>query len=100
MQANGSPLSQSATSAALNELEAGLSTRVFDQIGTRLILNDLGREVLSRARVVLDGAADIEREFGSGASAASLRVGASTTIGNYMLPAFVASPDPACAKRQ
>jgi DNA-binding transcriptional LysR family regulator len=89
-------LSQSATSAALNELEAVLGARLFDRVGTRLVLNDTGRGLLPQARAVLDGAAGIEREFGLGtapgeAGAPSLlRVGASTTIGNYLLPTLVA----------
>jgi DNA-binding transcriptional LysR family regulator len=87
-------LSQSATSAALNELEAVLEARLFDRVGTRLVLNDTGRGLLPQARAVLDGAAGIEREFGaSGAhgAPAPLRVGASTTIGNYLLPSVVAA---------
>jgi DNA-binding transcriptional LysR family regulator len=89
-------LSQSATSAALNELESVLGARLFDRVGTRLVLNDTGRGLLPQARAVLDGAAGIEREFGlgtapGGAGAPSLlRVGASTTIGNYLLPTLVA----------
>src|ERR1700748_2212745 len=79
-------LSQSATSAALNELEAVLEARLFDRIGTRLVLNDTGRGLLPQARAVLDGADGIEREFGiagasnEAAAPSLLRVGASTTI--------------------
>ena len=89
-------LSQSATSAALNELESVLGARLFDRVGTRLVLNDTGRGLLPQARAVLDGAAGIEREFGLGTVAGAagapslLRVGASTTIGNYLLPTVVA----------
>ena len=84
-------LSQSATSAALNELEAVLGARLFDRVGTRLVLNDTGRGLLPQARAVLDGAAGIEREFNLGGPPSSLRVGASTTIGNYLLPTLVAA---------
>ncbi|RZA12471.1 MAG: LysR family transcriptional regulator, partial [Proteobacteria bacterium] len=35
-------LSQSATSAALNELESVLETRLFDRVGKRLLLNAEG----------------------------------------------------------
>ena len=89
-------LSQSATSAALNELEAVLEARLFDRVGTRLVLNDTGRGLLPQARAVLDGAAGIEREFGLGSAPGEggapslLRVGASTTIGNYLLPTLIA----------
>ena len=87
-------LSQSATSAALNELEAVLDARLFDRVGTRLVLNDTGRGLLPQARAVLDGAAGIEREFGletdDARAPALLRIGASTTIGNYLLPTLIA----------
>jgi DNA-binding transcriptional LysR family regulator len=89
-------LSQSATSAALNDLEAVLGAKLFDRVGTRLVLNDTGRGLLPQARAVLDGAAGIEREFGLGTAAGDagapslLRVGASTTIGNYLLPTLIA----------
>lgn len=80
-------LSQSATSAAVNELERLLSLRLFDRAGKRLRLNDNGRALLPRARAMLDAAADIERlSHDGGAQAQSLRIGASSTIGNYLLP--------------
>jgi len=91
-------LSQSATSGALNELEALLGARLFDRVGKRLVLNDTGRALLPQARALLDGAQAIEDQFGLGGSAGAgqgivtqLRIGASTTIGNYLLPALVAS---------
>ena len=85
-------LSQSATSGALNELESLLGARLFDRVGKRLVLNDTGRALLPQARALLDGVQAIEDQFGSGQGIVTqLRVGASTTIGNYLLPALVAS---------
>ena len=90
-------LSQSATSGALNELESLLGAQLFDRIGKRLLLNDNGRALLPQARALLDGAQGIESQFGLGSTQAAtaplvtrLRIGASTTIGNYVLPALVA----------
>jgi DNA-binding transcriptional LysR family regulator len=89
-------LSQSATSAALNELEKQLGTRLFDRVGRRLLLNETGRALQARARALLDNAMGIERDFGAhvpGAAAEpaiQLRIGASTTIGNYLLPSLLA----------
>lgn len=85
-------LSQSATSGALNELEGLLGAQLFDRIGKRLVLNDNGRALLPQARAVLDGAQEIEDQFGQGTAgvATRLRIGASTTIGNYLLPSLVA----------
>jgi DNA-binding transcriptional LysR family regulator len=80
-------LSQSATSSAVNELERLLSLRLFDRSGKRLLLNDNGRTLLPRALALLDEAASIERMSRDGsAQAQTLRIGASTTIGNYVLP--------------
>lgn len=86
------PLSQSATSAALAELEAGLGTALFDRLGKRLLLNDTGRALLGPARALLDDAAQIAHRFGSGGAVrpARVRLGASTTIGNYLMPARMA----------
>ena len=80
-------LSQSATSSAVIELERLLSLSLFDRSGKRLLLNDNGRTLLPHALALLDGAASIERMSRDGsAQAQSLRIGASTTIGNYVLP--------------
>ncbi len=85
-------LSQSATSAALNELERILGTRLFDRVGKRLILNDTGRALLPTALGVLDGAKSIETTLSSGEHAlpVELHLYASTTIGNYVLPRILA----------
>ena len=83
-------LSQSATSSAVNELERLLSLRLFDRAGKRLLLNDNGRALLPRALALLDGAADIEHMArDASAQTQSLRIGASTTLGNYVLPALL-----------
>ncbi|VCU68777.1 HTH-type transcriptional activator CmpR [Pigmentiphaga humi] len=85
-------LSQSAVSAALNELEGLLNTRLFDRVGKRLILNDNGRALLAEATALLDNAQQIERGFFDkhGHAAATLKLGCSTTIGNYVLPGLLA----------
>jgi len=89
-------LSQSATSAALNELEKVLGARLFDRVGKRLLLNDNGRTLLPQARAALDVASGIESAFSVGTLAGTvppinLRIAASTTIGNYLLPDLIAS---------
>ncbi|MCZ2495879.1 LysR family transcriptional regulator [Xylophilus sp. Kf1] len=84
-------LSQSATSGALKELESLLGTPLFDRIGKRLLLNDSGRAALPQARALLAAGQDLETRFLGGHGGGSrLRVAASTTIGNYLLPALVA----------
>ncbi len=84
-------LSQSATSAAINELERLLELQVFDRIGKRLQLNDNGRALLPTAHAVLDAAQSIERwALDRESQIGTLRIGASTTIGNYLLPGILA----------
>ena len=84
-------LSQSATSAAVNELERVLSLQLFDRTGRRLLLNDNGRALLPRALALLQGAGDVERMArDAGQQLQSLRIGASSTIGNHVLPKLLA----------
>lgn len=84
-------LSQSATSAALNELERALGAPLFDRVGKRLQLNDNGRALLPSVLAVLDGARQIESSFASPDQPPSdLKLFASTTIGNHVLPALLA----------
>jgi DNA-binding transcriptional LysR family regulator len=82
------PLSQSATSTALGELEYNLNALLFDRVGKRLLLNDNGRALLPMALAVLDGARNVEMAFASSdlGLIVNLRLFASTTLGNYILP--------------
>lgn len=87
------PLSQSATSAALAELELLLGTSLFDRIGKRLSLNETGRSLLEAARGTINNVQEIERNFGMGEGRslpAWIRLGASTTLGNYVMPERIA----------
>jgi len=77
--------SQSAASAALADLETSLGVQLFDRVGRRLELNENGRALLPKAASLLDQAAELERMF-SGEHAVVLRVAASLTIGEYLLP--------------
>ncbi|BBF87194.1 LysR family transcriptional regulator YeiE [Aquitalea magnusonii] len=82
-------LTQSAASQALAALEAGLAAPLFDRVGRRLVLNEHGRLLLPRARAMLDAAQDMQNLF-LDHTRLHLRLGASTTIGNYLLPEQIA----------
>jgi DNA-binding transcriptional LysR family regulator len=82
--------SQSAASTALADLESQLGVALFDRIGRRLVLNENGRTLLPRVTSLLDHAAELEHFF-SDVHAAPLRVAASFTIGEYLLPGLIAS---------
>ncbi len=84
-------LSQSATSAALNELERTLGMSLFDRVSKRLLINHNGRTLLPQALALLDAAVGIERwAEDEQLQTGGLRIGASTTIGNYILPDILA----------
>lgn len=86
-------LSQSATSAALQQLEIALGTQLFERVGRSLVLNDAGRAVWPQALSLLEQARGLEQAFGSMASGIpmQLRVAASTTVGSYVLPPVLAA---------
>ncbi|PBI79903.1 MULTISPECIES: DNA-binding transcriptional regulator YeiE [Rahnella] len=81
-------LSQSAVSAALADIEGQLGVQLFDRVGKRLVINEHGRLLYPKALALLEQAGEIERLFNH--DNGSLRIGASSTIGNYMLPAMIA----------
>ena len=82
--------SQSAASASLAELEAAFGVPLFDRVGRRLVLNEHGRALLPKAVQLLDDAARLEATF-TEALPAPLRMAASFTIGEYLLPDLVAA---------
>lgn len=82
-------LSQSAVSAALAELENQLSVKLFDRVGKRLYVNEYGRLLYPKAMALLEQAIEIEQLFAEHHGA--LRIAASSTIGNYLLPQLIAA---------
>lgn len=80
--------SQSAASTALADLETGLGVALFDRVGRRLVLNANGRALLPRAAALIDQACEVQQLF-SREHASPLKVAASLTIGEHMLPELV-----------
>lgn len=80
--------SQSAASAALAELESVLGVSLFDRVGRRLVLNEHGRTLLPRAVNLLEQAGDIRSMFAAH-DAGTLRLAASFTVGEYLLPPLI-----------
>jgi DNA-binding transcriptional LysR family regulator len=80
--------SQSAASASLADLEVTLGVELFDRIGRRLLLNENGRALLPKAQALVEQASEVQDLF-KDEHAAPLRVAASFTIGEYLLPSLV-----------
>lgn len=81
-------LSQSAVSAALADLEGQLGVQLFDRVGKRLVVNEHGRLLYPKALALLEQSVEIEKLFRKDNGA--LRIYASSTIGNYLMPATIA----------
>lgn len=85
-------ITQSATSMSLSDFETQLGRKLFDRIGKRLQLNDSGRLLLPKALDAIARVSEIESIASSDAALiGQLRIGASLTIGNYMLPGMIGS---------
>jgi DNA-binding transcriptional LysR family regulator len=77
-------MSQSAVSGSLADLERQFDLQLFDRIGKRLQLNELGRRLRPRAEAALDQARDLERTLEGRKEVGRLRIGATLTTGNYL----------------
>jgi len=85
-------ISQSAVSMALADLEKEASGPLFQRKGRKLVLNERGRNLLPEASAILQQVNNFERLLQDSASEpiGEIRIGASTTIGNYLLPSLMA----------
>jgi len=84
-------MSQSATSAALQEFENRYDMRLFDRSAKRLQLNNFGREIRSKAERLMAHALEFDRELQLKTELQQLSVGASYTIGNYLAMKYLAA---------
>ena len=84
-------MSQSATSAALQEFENRYDTQLFDRSAKRLQLNSLGRELRVKAERLMAHAQQFDRDLKRQPDLQQLKVGASYTIGNYLAMKYLAA---------
>ena len=80
-------LSQSAVSMALSELEKHLDSTLFQRVGRRLLPTQQAHMLSSLAAAAVKQVEQIEYLFNL--KVERLVVGASTTIGNYLLPKMI-----------
>ncbi|QIB66747.1 LysR substrate-binding domain-containing protein [Kineobactrum salinum] len=84
-------MSQSAASGALRELEQQFGVRLFDRLGKRLRLSELGRQLRPQAENLLAQARDFERSLAGEEVSGRLQLGATLTIGNYLAVPMIAA---------
>lgn len=81
-------ISQSALSTALNELESQLGLQIFERDNRKVLVTPLGREVLRRARDIINQVEELERLADSQKAplAFPISIGIIPTIAPYLLP--------------
>lgn len=84
-------MSQSAASGSLKELEQQFEVQLFDRLGKRLQLSELGRQLRPQAERLLAQAQDFEAALSTEEGSGALRVGATLTIGNYLAVPMIAA---------
>lgn len=84
-------MSQSAVSEALGELEHQFGIRLFDRVGKRVQLSELGRTLRPRAEALHAQASELEASLARHrGGVGTVRVGATLSIGDYLVPSLMA----------
>lgn len=86
-------ITQSAASMSLSDFETMLGFPVFDRIGKRLHLNANGQNLLPKAVNIIDRAEELTSLAGNKSLdiSGTIKIIASATIGNYVLPNYLAN---------
>ncbi len=83
-------MSQSAASGSLSELESQFNVKLFDRLGKRLQLSELGRQLRPQAESLLEQARALEQALAGEDVIGRLQIGATLTIGNYLAVGMIA----------
>lgn len=85
-------LSQPSVSVRIRQLEAELDVKLFDKLGKKVALTDAGRLLLPYATRVMAAVSDAQHAIDElqGLERGTLRIGASTTPGMYLIPQTLA----------
>lgn len=86
-------ISQPAVTKHIKELESKLSTALFERKGNKVYLTKAGKLVYRSLKQIKQQYRDLEYELGrlNEAFNGSLRIGASSTISQYLIPSVIAS---------
>ena len=86
-------ISQPAITKHIQELETMYQTRLFERMGNKILLTDAGRLLLEHCEKILEDYGRLEYEMNllRNEHTGELRLGASTTIAQYVLPPWLVS---------
>ena len=83
-------MSQSAASGSLKELERQFDMKLFDRLGKRLQLSELGQQLRPQIESLLEQARSLEQALTGEDVVGRLEIGATLTIGNYIAVNMIA----------
>ena len=85
-------LSQPSVSVRIKQLETELGVKLFEQLGKKVALTEAGQLLIPHAHRILTAVEDAEHAIKDlqGLQRGSLRIGASTTPGMYIIPRTIA----------
>lgn len=83
-------MSQSAVSQAIAELEKHYGIRLFERLSRKLYLTQAGQKLLGYARHMIRMNAEVESDMKTLQKSATVRIGASITVGSCVLPKLAA----------
>ncbi len=83
-------MSQSAASGSLSDLERHFGVQLFDRMGKRLKLSELGAQLRPRAENLLAQAREFEAALAGEGVVGQLKLGATLSIGNYLAVGMIA----------
>jgi DNA-binding transcriptional LysR family regulator len=82
-------ISQPSVSQAVRELEESYGTALFERLGKSLVVTEAGELCLGYARQMLKSRDDLAESIREKRLSGPIRVGATVTVGTYLLPMIV-----------
>ncbi len=82
-------IAQPTISHTISELEKYYNVTLFDRINQRLVLTEIGRELLAKAKEILLGFEDFESLASFRGHSPRVRIGATLTLGQTVIPQFL-----------
>ena len=82
-------IAQPTVSQTIAELERQYNVELFERINKRLVLTEIGKELLVKAKEILSGFEDFESLAVSHGRTPRVRVGSALTLGQTVIPQFM-----------
>ncbi len=82
-------ITQPAVSHTISELEKYYDVILFDRVNQRLVITEIGKEILLKARDIVDAFDDFEEFAHRGGNSPKVRIGCSLTLGQTIIPQYM-----------